>query len=68
MAKKNNTNNLYCPIHNFSSSVRIFDGASINGECGCSMIIMLNFDHSDYRKEVARETTPLFNCLVYGEF
>ena len=68
MAKKNNTNNLYCPIHNFSSSVGFFYCASINGECGRSMIIMLNSDHSDYRKEVARETTPLFNCLVYGEF
>ena len=44
MVKKKNPNILYSPTHNLSSTVGYFDGASMNGLCGCGVILMLNSD------------------------
>ena len=45
MVKQKTPKILYPPIHNFSTAMGYFDGASSNVDCGCGMILMLNMDH-----------------------
>ena len=56
--KEKNPKTMYVPLHNLSSVVGYFDGASSNCECGSNMILFLNSDNFlDSGWEEAMEAT-----------